>query len=202
MRLPLPTHPPAAACAGRRARFRLWPAAAGAAALLLAACAQQPAVPAAAPAPQPAPAQPRAQAQDGIPAGIVSITYADPAKMSDARTAPRESARARRAWLDALCLYLADRAAPLLEPGQLLDVRLADVQRAGRAGPPRIDLEFTLRTDGGRVLRQGRRQLGEASPTPAPAPAQPTAAAAADPLAAEKALLDAWLRREFPSRAG
>lgn len=206
MRLPPPTHPPAAACAGRRARFRLWPAAAGAAALLLAACAQPPAVPAAAPAPQPsapasAPAQPRAQAQDGIPAGIVSITYADPAKMSDARTAPRESARARRAWLDALCLYLADRAAPLLEPGQLLDVRLADVQRAGRAGPLRIDLEFTLRTDGGRVLRQGRRQLGEASPTPAPAPAQPTAAAAADPLAAEKALLDAWLRREFPSRA-
>lgn len=202
MRLPPPTHPPAAACAGRRTRFRLWPAAAAAAALLLGACAQPPAVPAAASTSMPASSATAlgpAPSQGGIPAGIVSITYADPAKMSDARTSPRESAKARRAWLDALCLYLADRAAPLLAPGQLLDVRLADVQRAGRAGPPRIDLEFTLRTDSGRVLRQGRRQLGDAPPAPEPAPARP---AAADPLGAEKALLDAWLRREFPSRAG
>ena len=187
MRLPQPIHPPvvAVACAGRHVRLRgLWPAVAAAAALLLGACAQQPSV------------QPPAQAQGGIPAGIVSITYADPATMSDARMSPGESAKARRAWLDALCLYVADRAAPLLAPGQLLDVRLADVQRAGRAGMSRIYLEFTLRTEGGRVLRQGRRQLGDSSPAPA------RLSAAADPLGAEKALLDAWLRREFPPRAG
>ncbi len=168
-----------------------WPASAAAAvlALLLGACAQQPAAPGAAASPPPA------QTQGGIPAGIVSITYADPAKMSDARTSPGASPGARRAWLDALCLYLADRAAPLLPPGQLLEVRLSDVQRAMPGGPPpRIDLDFILRTGSGRVLRQGHRQLRDAS-TPAPTPARPAAA----PLAAEKALLDAWLRSEFRS---
>ncbi len=176
---------------GSRPAAWLATAAASALALLLGACAQPPAAPGAQASPQP----PAAQTQGGIPAGIVSITYADPAKMSDARISPGISPGARRAWLDALCLYLADRAAPLLPPGQLLEVRLSDVQRAVPGGtPPRIDLDFILRTDSGRVLRQGHRQLGDAS-TAAPPSARPAAA----PLAAEKALLDAWLRSEFRS---
>ncbi len=188
----LPPNSPSSIPRPGSGRPAAWPAsaAAGALALLLAACAQPPAAPGAAVSPPPA-----AQTQGGIPAGIVSITYADPAKMSDARTSPGISPGARRAWLDALCLYLADRAAPQLPPGQLLEVRLSDVQRAVSGGPPpRIDLDFILRTDSGRVLRQGHRQLGDAS-TAAPPSARP----AADPLAAEKALLDAWLRSEFRS---
>ncbi len=188
----LPPNSPSSNPCPAGSRPAAWPAsaAAGALALLLAACAQPPAAPGAQASPPPA-----AQTQGGIPAGIVSITYADPAKMSDARTAPGISPGARRAWLDALCLYLADRAAPLLPPGQLLEVRLSDVQRAVPGGPPpRIDLDFILRTGSGRVLRQGHRQLGDAS-TAAPPSARPAAA----PLAAEKALLDAWLRSEFPA---
>ncbi len=191
----LPPNSPSSIPRPGSGRPAAWPAsaAAGALALLLAACAQPPAAPGAQASPPPPP--PAAQTQGGIPAGIVSITYADPAKMSDARTSPGISPGARRAWLDALCLYLADRAAPLLPPGQLLEVRLSDVQRAVPGGPPpRIDLDFILRTDSGRVLRQGHRQLGDAS-TAAPPSARP----AADPLAAEKALLDAWLRSEFRS---
>jgi len=149
--------------------------------------------------------------QEGVPPGIVSVTYADPQRMSDARQSPRESERARRAWLDALSLYLADRAAPLLAPDQRLDVRLTDIQRAGafepgRGGnaadvrivrdiyPPRIDLDFTLRTDQGRVLRQGRRQLRDAMFMARGTPS------AQDPLRYEKGLIDDWLTTELGRR--
>lgn len=156
-------------------------------------------------------APPARTKQEGVPPGIVSVTYADPQRMSDARQSPRESERARRAWLDALSLYLADRAAPLLAPDQRLDVRLADVQRAGafepgRGGaaadvrivrdiyPPRIDLDFTLRTDQGRVLKQGRRQLRDAMFMAR------SASSASDPLRYEKGLIDDWLATEFGRR--
>lgn len=199
-----------------------WPMRAALLALagMLCACAQVPGSPAA-----PAPAAPAASlvpaappvaktpkpAQDGVPAGIVSVTYADPKSMSDARQSPRETDRARRAWLDALCLHLADRAAPLLAPDQRLEVRLIDLQRAGAfepgrgagAGdvrivrdiyPPRIDLEFTLRTEDGRVLQKARRQLRDAMFM------SRSAASANDPLRYEKALIDDWLSSEIGRR--
>ena len=200
-----------------------WPARAASLALaaLLGACAQLPggpAAPATAPpatplvAAAPPVAQVPKQSPEGVPAGIVSVTYADPKRMSDARQSPRETDRARRAWLDALSLHLADRAAPLLAPDQRLDVYLTDLQRAGAfepgrgagAGdvrivrdiyPPRIDLNFTLRTGSGRVLRQGQRQLRDAMFM------SRSAASASDPLRYEKALVDDWLHTEFGRRA-
>lgn len=148
---------------------------------------------------------------DGVPPGIVSVTYADPAKFSDARSAPRESAPARKAWLDALSLHLADQAAPRLPEGQRLSVHITDVQRAGgfepwrgpQAGdlrivrdiyPPRIDLQFKLLSAEGRVLREGRRQLRDSAFLVHPG------GSASDPLRHEKALIDDWLRTEFPRK--
>ncbi|RYF27148.1 MAG: DUF3016 domain-containing protein [Comamonadaceae bacterium] len=146
--------------------------------------------------------------EGGVPPGIVSVTYADPARFSDARSAPRESAQARQAWLNALSLHLADQAAPRLPEGQRLTVHITDVQRAGgfepwrgpQAGdvrivrdiyPPRIDLEFKLLAADGRVLREGRRQLRDGAFLMRPG-GSPT-----DPLRHEKALVDDWVRMEF-----
>ena len=184
---------------------RWWRRALGAAlACLAAGCATQ--------APEAPVAGPAGEGPGGVPAGIVSVTYADPARFSDARNAPpRESAQARKAWLDALSLHLADQAAPRLPEGQRLEVHLTDVQRAGGFEPwrgpqaadvpivrdiypPRIDLEFKLLAADGRVLRQGRRQLRDPGFLTRPG------ARGSDPLAHEKALVDDWVRTEFPRK--
>ncbi|WCM93573.1 DUF3016 domain-containing protein [Acidovorax sp. NCPPB 2350] len=152
---------------------------------------------------------PRAAA--GLPAGIVSVTYDDPAGFSDARQGVHETARAREAWVDALCLHLSERAAAALPEGQRLEVRITDVQRAGgfepwrgpQAGqvrivrdvyPPRIELEFRRLAADGAVLQSGRRVLRDS------AFMERTARGAADPLRYEKGLIDDWVRQEFGGR--
>jgi len=142
------------------------------------------------------------------PPGIVSVTTADPAGFSDVRNGPREPDRARRAWVDALCMHLSERAAAALPEGQTLEVRLVDVQRAGgfepargpQAGqvrvvrdiyPPRIVLEFKRLAANGTVLQSGRRELSD------PAFMERGARGGADPLRYEKGLIDDWVRREF-----
>ena len=149
-----------------------------------------------------------AQQRTGVPPGIVSVTYADPASFSDARTAPRESEAARRAWLDALSEHLSERAAAALPAGQRLEVQLTDVRRAGstepwqgpQAGqlrivrdiyPPRIDLEFKRMAPDGTVLQATRRQLRDTAFMMRPSPYPD------DPLRFEKSLLDDWVRKEF-----
>ena len=52
--------------------------------------------------------------------GAVSVTFAEPLQFGDTRNAPRETDKARRAWLDALALHLAERAAQRLPEGQRL----------------------------------------------------------------------------------
>lgn len=142
------------------------------------------------------------------PAGIVSVVHGDPAGFGEARNAPPESAKARRAWLDALCLHLSERAAAALPRGQRLEVNITDVQRAGGFEPwrgpqaanvrivrdiypPRIDLSFKLMDEGGAVLRQGSRQLRDSAFLMRP-DMYPN-----DPLRHEKVLLDDWVRKEF-----
>lgn len=140
--------------------------------------------------------------------GIVSVTFADPAGFDRDRTGGPETAKARRAWVDALSQYLAERAAPRLPQGQRLEVHLTDVQRAGNVEPwrgprgadvrivrdiypPRIDLRFKLLDADGRTLREGSRQLRDTTFMMRP-DLHPN-----DPLRHEKTLLDDWLREEF-----
>lgn len=143
-----------------------------------------------------------------VPAGIVSVTYEDPAGFDQGRVGGRETAQARRAWVNALSQYLAERAAPRLAQGQRLEVHLTDVQRAGNFEPwrgpqgadvrivrdiypPRIDLRFKWLGADGRLLREGSRQLRD--PTFMMRPdLHPN-----DPLRHEKSLLDDWLHQEF-----
>lgn len=147
-------------------------------------------------------------AGSGAPPGAVSITYADTAGIAEARNAPREPEKVRRAWLDALALHLAERAAPRLREGQRLEVQITDVQRAGGFEPgrgpeasavrtvrdiypPRIDLRFKLFGADGRVLREGTRALRDSGFLMHPGPHS------SDPLQHEKALLDDWIAKEF-----
>lgn len=140
--------------------------------------------------------------------GIVSVTYDNPETFDQGRTGGRETAQARRAWVDALSQYLAERAAPQLPQGQRLEVHITDVQRAGNFEPwrgprgadvrivrdiypPRIDLRFKLLDGDGRLLREGRRPLRDATFMMRP-DLHPN-----DPLRYEKSLLDDWLHQEL-----
>ncbi|WP_336298491.1 DUF3016 domain-containing protein [Acidovorax sp. NCPPB 3576] len=168
------------------------------------------------PAPESArPAAPGPGAAHGahpVPPGIVSVEYDDPSRFSDARMGPHESDRARRAWVDALCQYLSERAAAALPDGERLAVRITDVQRAGGfepgrgpqlaqvrivrdVYPPRIDLEFQRVAADGRVLQTGRRELRD------PSFMSRAGRGASDPLRYEKALLDDWVRTDIGAPA-
>ncbi|KLO57057.1 hypothetical protein AA671_23805 [Delftia tsuruhatensis] len=147
--------------------------------------------------------------QGAVPAGIVSVTFDDPSRFNASRSGPGETDKARRAWVDALAQFLAERAAPRLPQGQRLEVHLTDVQRAGGFEPwrglqaadvrivrdiypPRIDLRFKLLDADGKLLREGSRQLRDATFMMRP-DLYPN-----DPLRYEKTLLDDWLRAELP----
>ncbi|WP_338499145.1 DUF3016 domain-containing protein [Delftia tsuruhatensis] len=147
--------------------------------------------------------------QGAVPAGIVSVTFDDPSRFDASRSGPGETDKARRAWVDALAQFLAERAAPRLPQGQRLEVHLTDVQRAGGFEPwrgpqaadvrivrdiypPRIDLRFKLLDADGKLLREGSRQLRDATFMMRP-DLYPN-----DPLRYEKTLLDDWLRAELP----
>ncbi|WFF81019.1 DUF3016 domain-containing protein [Delftia tsuruhatensis] len=147
--------------------------------------------------------------QGAVPAGIVSVTFDDPSRFDALRSGPGETDKARRAWVDALAQFLAERAAPRLSQGQRLEVHLTDVQRAGSFEPwrgpqaadvrivrdiypPRIDLRFKLLDADGKLLREGSRQLRDATFMMRP-DLYPN-----DPLRYEKTLLDDWLRAELP----
>lgn len=146
----------------------------------------------------------------GIPVepGIVSVTYDNPEIFDQGRAGGRDTGQARRAWVDALSQYLAERAAPRLPQGQRLQVHITDVQRAGSFEPwrgprgadvrivrdiypPRIDLRFKLLDGDARLLREGSRQLRDATFMVRP-DLHPN-----DPLRYEKTLLDDWLQQEL-----
>ncbi len=152
-----------------------------AAASLLAACAYSPAPDAGA-----------AARRAGAMPGAVSVTHAVALQPGNARAAGADNEQARRAWLDVLSEYLAERAAAVLPAGQKLEVVITDAQRAGGdASPPRIDLTFRRLAAGGQVLQSGSRQLREVNGSMRPR------RHGNDPLRQEKALVDDWVGQEL-----
>lgn len=122
--------------------------------------------------------------------------------------------RVREAELAELRTWLSGAAARRLPAGQRLEIRLTDLDRAGRlepwqrgAGtelrvvrsvtPPRIDLDFRLLAADGGVLREGSRRLRDAGFEWSTGARNPT-----DRWRHEKALLERWLDREFRAKAG
>lgn len=158
--------------------------------------------------PAAAPAGPTARGAHAVAPGVVSVVYDDPSRFSDSRMGPHESDRARRAWVDALCQHLSERAAAALPDGQQLEVRITDVQRAGGFEPgrgpqlsqvrivrdiypPRIDLEFKRLAADGSVLQSGRRELRD------PTFLARAGRGSSDALRYEKALIEDWVRAEI-----
>lgn len=143
----------------------------------------------------------------------VSVDWTDPAQFTELKH--YRSVRDFRPadWLDPLAQYLRTRAERVLPAGERLEVTFTDVQRAGSYEPwhgprlddvrivrdiypPRIDLRFRLLDGSGAVLREGERTLRDS------AFLMRDGAHETDSLRFEKRLLDQWLRKEFPTKAG
>lgn len=136
----------------------------------------------------------------------VSVHYIDPQHFSEARNSVGAHLGDTDAYLKPLKAYIAQRAARVLSPGQRLDIKVTDVDRAGNYEPwlgprlqdvrivkdiypPRIDLHFILYGSDGGVLREGSRKLRD------PGFLNSIDATSQDPLRYEKSLIDGWLRK-------
>jgi hypothetical protein len=153
-------------------------------------------------------AAPVSQQNVTIADSAVTVEYVHPEKFTDVGDSEFTNEKTRDAYLEALGKHLAHRVTPRLASGQTLAVKVSDVDMAGgfepsRRGydevriirdvyPPRIDLHFTLTDGSGKVVLDGDRQLRN------PTFRTSTITYPGDTLRYEKALIDDWLRREFP----
>jgi len=140
----------------------------------------------------------------------VDVRFADLSRFSDFRHTELRDERESAALAEELRKHLEAKAPGRLPAGTRLAVTITDVDMAGEflpiprsanrpvrivkdVYPPRVDLEFRLARADGHVEREGRRELrdlGFLSRTRLPE---------REALAHEKALLDDWLKREFPA---
>ncbi|HEX4327229.1 MAG TPA: DUF3016 domain-containing protein [Burkholderiales bacterium] len=150
-----------------------------------------------------------APAVHGVEAPKVQVEYVHPENFADVGDGFRGGDAARSAYLEALNRHLQARAARVLGNGQSLKVSITEVDMAGEfepwriAGadvrivrniyPARIDLSFRLADAGGAVVKEGERRLRDTGFT------DDVTRYSDDPLRYEKALIDAWVEREFPA---
>jgi len=143
-------------------------------------------------------------------AGRVEVVYVDPQQFTDVRDGFTPTDSARDFYLAEIRRYIERQAARRLADGEVLRVRITDVQLAGvyearRAAvtdvriirevtPARIDLGFRLERADGAVAAAGERQL-RSTGYPVGVRIDPS-----DPLRYEKVLLDGWLAETFPQR--
>ena len=137
----------------------------------------------------------------------VQVRFNDPSHFTDLRYTTSDDERDAARLADYLRIYLERRAPAHLPAGKRLDVTITDVDMAGELRPsqrsiymlrrivrgvypPRVDLEFRLVGADGTVEREGRRELRNS--------AFLTNSRRHGPLAHEEALLERWLRTEFP----
>lgn len=152
----------------------------------------------------------RAQAtQETSSAARVSVTYVNPDKFAENRMFGMQDRFNHIDYLGELKDYLLKRGEKILPPGQRLHVNITDIQLAGAyepssgaqsnhirmmrdVYPPRIDLNFKLTDQDGKVLREGTRVLRDLNylrdGLNAPG------ARSGESLYYDKALLDRWLR--------
>lgn len=139
----------------------------------------------------------------------VSVTYVNPDKFAENRMFGMQDRFNRIDYLTELKGYLIKRGEKILPPGQRLHVNITDIRLAGAyepgrgpqsdhirmmrdVYPPRIDLDFQLTDQDGKVLREGKRVLrglnylqdGLNAP----------GARSGESLYYDKALLERWLR--------
>ncbi len=140
----------------------------------------------------------------------VEVIYVNPEKFTDVKDSDFGTDRQREDILALLKEFIVERAGKLLPEGQALAVTITDVDMAGdfepwrgaKFGdvrivkdvyPPRIDLTFKVTDASGAVVKEGAQKLRDMSFQMSASPAF-----SSDSLRYEKALLDGWLRNEFP----
>jgi len=139
------------------------------------------------------------------------VVFLEPEKFTDVRDRQGGSDVERTGYLDRLREHLMKSALRHLPEGQLLEITFTDIDMAGDfepwAGPrwnevrivrdiypPRMEFTFRLTDAEGNVLKQDQRKLVGLGFL-----MKITMGANDDSLRHEKALLDDWLRDEFPT---
>ena len=139
----------------------------------------------------------------------VEVNFSSPEKFTDVRDAYTASEQGRQGILDQIRNYLVNRGSIYLAPGQKLTVTFTDIDLAGDFEPwrgsqgmdvrivkdiypPKMDLEFKLTGADGAVIKEGKRQLRDL------AFMSRLSINRNDMLRFEKALLDDWLKNDFP----
>ncbi len=137
------------------------------------------------------------------------VIFVSPEKFTDVRDAYTASDKGRDGILDQIRDYLVSRANYYVPAGQKLTVTFTDIDLAGDFEPwrgsegmdirivkdiypPKMDLEFKLTGSDGSVIKEGKRQLRDLVFMSKLSINQN------DALRYDKALLDDWLRSDFP----
>jgi len=140
----------------------------------------------------------------------VQVQYVHAENFADVGNHRFSDERIRAAYLEQLQGHLVKRAAALLAAGERLSVSVTELDMAGEfeawrpplgdarvvkdTYPPRIDLNFRIAADDGKVVKEGARELRD------PAFLLGANRYADDPLRYEKALIDRWLEQELKAR--
>lgn len=143
-------------------------------------------------------------------ASRVDVTFVNPDKFTDVKDAYMPTDSGQKGILDDLQDYIVHHAGSRLSDGQHLSVKVTDIDLAGDFEPwhgpeaqdirimkaiytPKIDLSFTLTDASGNVVKQGERHLRDLNYT-----MNINSVNRSDPRFYDKALLDDWIRNEFP----
>jgi hypothetical protein len=141
----------------------------------------------------------------GASPGAITAEFRDPDRFTDARDS-LGGATDQHA-LDTLRTHLAEKAAPLLQPGQKLHVVFTDIDLAGEFEPgarfdrvrlvkpiyfPRLELAFTLTDATGATLKEGTRTLKDMDFL-----LNAGRIGSDQPYYYDKLLLEEWLKKEF-----
>lgn len=157
-----------------------------------------------------APVMPAESAVSAEAGARVEVTFVNPEKFTDVKDSSFGTEREREDILALLKEYLVERGAKLLPEGQRLSVTITDVDMAGDFEPwrgpkfndvrivkdiypPSIHLGFKVTDASGAVVKEGAQKLRDLTFQMSATPAF-----SSDSLRYEKALLDNWLRSEFP----
>jgi hypothetical protein len=137
------------------------------------------------------------------------VAFFEPEKFTDVRDSSMGD-YTRTTYLDQIRDYLVEQSKNYVPEGYMLHVTFTDIDMAGDFEPwrgprfddirivkdiypPRINLSFRLTDAEGNVVKEGKRELKDLAFL-----MKITMAFRDDPVRHEKALLDDWLRTEFP----
>lgn len=140
---------------------------------------------------------------------LVEVNFLEPKKFTDVKDSDMGD-HERTTYLESLREHIEQQAKYFVPSGHHLTVTFTDIDMAGEFEPwrgprfsdirivkdiypPRIELAFQLTDAEGNVVKQGKRELRDLAFL-----SKITMAFRDDPVRHEKALLDDWLRGEFP----